>query len=64
MTRKKQSTSSKKSAASRNGANGKGSAKTSISKRGRKKRELTANELMLIAWKSLYEKRERFGKFD
>ncbi|OLE52563.1 MAG: hypothetical protein AUG51_17440 [Acidobacteria bacterium 13_1_20CM_3_53_8] len=55
MARKKEGTSSKKSNSSRNGANGKGTGKTSASKRGRKKRELTAEELTLIAWKKTYE---------
>jgi hypothetical protein len=43
-------------------ANGRGAEKKLSSKR--KKSQLTANELTLIAWKHLYAKRDRFGKLD
>jgi hypothetical protein len=44
-------------------ANGKSAGKTAASKSNRNGSGPTANELMLIAWKKIYENRDRFGKF-
>jgi len=45
------------------GSNGKGNGKTATPKTSRDGSEPTANELTLRAWKHLYAKRDRFGKF-
>jgi hypothetical protein len=44
--------------------NGKSAVKASASKSRRNGSNLSANELTLIAWKQIYAKRDRFGKFD
>ena len=66
MAEKKLITKSKKTGAAvqRNAANGKSANKSSASKSRRNGSNLTANELTLIAWKHIYAKRDRFGKFE
>lgn len=48
--------------ASGKAANGKDAAKVAVSKVSHNGSSLTANELMLRAWKKIYENRNRFGK--
>jgi hypothetical protein len=66
MSQKKPAAKSKTRAVAvqRERANGKIDGKPSVSKSRRKGSNLTANELTLIAWKQIYAKRDRFGKFD
>lgn len=66
MPEKKAITKSKKNAdaVQRNAVNGKSVNKSPAPKSGRNGSNKTANELTLIAWKQIYAKRDRFGKFD
>lgn len=66
MAQKKPSAKSKKTVATvqQNAANGKSANKSQASKSRRNGSNQTANELTLIAWKQIYAKRDRFGKFD
>lgn len=66
MAQKKPITKSKRSVATvqRDAANGKSANKSPASKSRRNGSNQTANELTLIAWKQIYAKRDRFGKFD
>ncbi|MBA2733709.1 MAG: hypothetical protein H0U54_12545 [Acidobacteria bacterium] len=50
--------------ASGKAANSKGATKAVSSKSSHNGSGLTANELMLRAWKKIYENRTRFGKLD
>ena len=66
MAGKKTSTKARKASngASGKAANSKGVNKAIGSKPSHNGSGLTANELMLRAWKKIYENRDRFGKFD
>jgi hypothetical protein len=65
MAQKKVTTKSSRASngASAKAKNGKSAGKTAASKSSRNGSGLTANELMLRAWKKIYENRDRFGKF-
>lgn len=64
MAGKKETAKAKKvGSASRKAANGKNLGKTAAKQR-RKKSDLTANELMLLAWEKIYANRHRFVKLD
>jgi hypothetical protein len=65
MAQKKVTTKSRRDSngTSAKATNGKSAGKTVPSKSNRNGSGLTANELMLIAWKKIYENRDRFGKF-
>lgn len=66
MVQKKVTTKSRRGSngAAAKAANGKSAGKTAASKSKRNGSGPTANELMLRAWKKIYENRDRFGKFD